>query len=105
MIFSGIFARSEEARHCYATWGLSSRIIINYYCMYLLHLGRRLPDQVKTYRHLLFLYWVLGEFTTLDVERALQPDAYKELCTDLLLPRGPGCPSRLCKSVERGVKK
>ena len=33
-------------------------------------------------------------FTTLDLERVLQSDADKEMCTDVLLPRDPGCPSR-----------
>ena len=54
--FSGIFARSEEARHCYARWVFSSLIFINCYCIFLLHLGCMLPDLVFTYRYLLCLY-------------------------------------------------
>ena len=36
-----------------------------------------------------------------DLERVLQSDADKEMCTDVHLPRDPGCPSRPvnCKLV------
>ena len=52
---------------------------------FLLHLGCMLPDMVFTYRYLLCLYRgssrVLGGVTTLDLERVMQTDDDKEMCT------------------------